>query len=93
MQTSITAKMKEGLPVTIETTPAVGPNWRDDDAFRSHYRSQGYVTAHYIPRSQGYVQYGALAELCPREVKGMPVHHLRPVRGSAEEARHASARD
>jgi phytanoyl-CoA hydroxylase len=44
--------------------------------------SRSSLTAHYIPRSHGYVQYGAAAELCPREINGMPVHHLRPVRGA-----------
>jgi UbiD family decarboxylase len=46
------------------------------------HRSRSSLTAHYIARSQGYVQYGAPAELRPREVNGMPVHHLRPVRGA-----------
>jgi phytanoyl-CoA hydroxylase len=45
------------------------------------HRSRSSLTAHYIPRSHGYVQYGTTAELCPREVNGMAVHHLRPVRG------------
>jgi phytanoyl-CoA hydroxylase len=53
--------------------------------------SRNSLTAHYIARSHGYVQYGAPAELHPREVNGMPVHHLRSVRGSPEEARRENA--
>jgi phytanoyl-CoA hydroxylase len=43
-------------------------------------RSRNSLTAHYIGQSQGYVQYGAPAELHLRFVQGMPVHHLRPAR-------------
>jgi phytanoyl-CoA hydroxylase len=45
-------------------------------------RSRSSLTAHYIPRSSGYVQYGAPADVSAREINGMPVHHLRTVRGS-----------
>jgi phytanoyl-CoA hydroxylase len=44
--------------------------------------SRNSLTAHYIPKSCGYVQYGRPIKLCPREINGMPVHHLRPVRGT-----------
>jgi phytanoyl-CoA hydroxylase len=43
-------------------------------------QSRNSLTAHYIGRSQGYIQYGAPVELHLRSVNGMPVHHLRPVR-------------
>jgi phytanoyl-CoA hydroxylase len=45
MQTAIAAKTKEGLPVTVEAAPAGGADWRDGEAFGSHYRSQGYAVA------------------------------------------------
>jgi phytanoyl-CoA hydroxylase len=47
-------------------------------------RTRHSLTAHYIGRSQGYVQYGAPAELNLKAIQGMPVHHLRPVRPGAE---------
>lgn len=47
-------------------------------------RSRNSLTAHYIGRSQDYVQYGAPAELHLQVVNGMPVHHLRPARPSSE---------
>ncbi|QHO77846.1 hypothetical protein ACH79_39830 [Bradyrhizobium sp. CCBAU 051011] len=46
--------------------------------------SRSSLTAHYIPRSYGYVQYGRPTELHPREVNGMAVHHLRSVRSARE---------
>ena len=46
-------------------------------------RSRNSLTAHYIGRSQGYIQYGAPAELHLQVVNGMPVHHLRPARPSS----------
>jgi phytanoyl-CoA hydroxylase len=45
MQPAIAAKTKEGLPVTVETAPTGGPDWREEDTFRSRYRSQGYAIA------------------------------------------------
>jgi phytanoyl-CoA hydroxylase len=42
--------------------------------------SRNSLTAHYLAQSHGYVQYGAPAELHLQDVRGMPVHHLRPVR-------------
>lgn len=47
-------------------------------------RSRNSLTAHYIGQSQGYMQYGAPAQLHLEIVNGMPVHHLRPVRPSSE---------
>ncbi|WP_437926901.1 phytanoyl-CoA dioxygenase family protein [Sorangium sp. So ce291] len=46
MQPGLIAKTKEGLTVNVEATPSSdGPDWRDEDAFRSHYRSHGYAVA------------------------------------------------
>ncbi|HTG34993.1 MAG TPA: phytanoyl-CoA dioxygenase family protein [Thermoanaerobaculia bacterium] len=47
-------------------------------------RSRNSLTAHYIGRSQGYIQYGAPAELHLQVINGMPVHHLRSARPSSE---------
>jgi phytanoyl-CoA hydroxylase len=44
--------------------------------------SRSSLTAHYIPSSLGYVQYGQPTELYAREINGMAVHHLRPVRSA-----------
>jgi phytanoyl-CoA hydroxylase len=55
---------------------------KPDDPSRSH----SSLTAHYVPRSSGYVQYGVPAEVCTHEINGMPVHHLRPVRAGGNGA-------
>jgi phytanoyl-CoA hydroxylase len=47
------------------------------------HHSRNSLTAHYIGRSRGYLQYGAPVELHLRTTNEMPVHHLRPVRSRA----------
>ena len=45
--------------------------------------SRNSLTAHYIARSHGYMQYGKPVRLAVRVTNGMPVHHLRQVRMTA----------
>lgn len=70
MQHALIAKTKEGLPVTVETVPAGGPHWGDDEAFRAHYRSRGYAVAR-----------GLIPPALADEVVAAFVAEVKPYRG------------
>ncbi len=88
MQTLIATKTKEGLPVVVEAAPAGGPDWRDGEAFGSHYRTQGYAVARgLIPSALA----GEVVEAFDSEVKSYRGPILRQLSTRMEEHRFSAA--